>query len=375
MKERRLEWVMIVLIGSLLLGIIPSAASWGTVYAGSDQGVVTTAEQIQSKLVNAMKSRIESLTFNYKGRTAMLRGMLNKAVTAALEVDVYTKYVVDSYSFTWRGTENAAAVAVRLIYRETPAQTSYVNARVKQIAKELIKPGMDDHAKIKVIHDWIVLNLKYDTALRKYTAYEGLKSGEAVCQGYSLLTYKLLKEASIANLIVEGTAGGQLHAWNLIKLQGNWYHLDATWDDPTPDQAGQIHYNYYLRTDKQMAKDHTWTRKKYPAATVSYRDNLTKLQAASASPAARFYQSLMDDLGYNLYLAGTTVSSIEGIKSKVQEAMKMGRNSVSLRYSGSVDQLTEDLPHLYDLNIRHITYFNEPLEDTPDLKVRLNWES
>lgn len=66
----------------------------------------------------------------------------------------------------------------------------------------------------------MVLNLKYDTTYTKYTAYEGLKSGSAVCQGYSLLTYKLLKGAGIANKIVEGTAWQGARA---NRMPGIWF--------------------------------------------------------------------------------------------------------------------------------------------------------
>ncbi|RAN85873.1 transglutaminase, partial [Bacillus sp. SRB_28] len=75
---------------------------------------------------------------------------------------------------------------------------------------------MTDHEKVKVIHDWIVLNLSYDTSLKKYTAYDGLVTGSTVCQGYSLLAYRMLERVGIDNRIVEGTAGGQLHAWNIV---------------------------------------------------------------------------------------------------------------------------------------------------------------
>lgn len=365
---------MFVLLGSLLLGAIPSVSSWGTVYASSDSNVLTTASQVQSKLTSAMKSRLSHLSFTYKGETSSLKSLLNKAVTGALDADVYTKYVVDSYSFSWRGTGTSATVTVRFVFRETAEQTTYVNNRVKQVVKDIITPGMNDHGKIKAIHDWIVLHLKYDTKLRKYTAYDGIKTGEAVCQGYALLAYKLLQQAGIHNLIVEGTAGDQLHAWNLVKLQGNWYHMDTTWDDPTPDQSGRVHYNYYLRTDKQMRKDHTWTRK-YPPAAVSYRDTLQTLADKSTGAAKVGYETLREDLGYTLYTDNIAVHSASGLKDKVMEAIRQDQRTATIRYSGSLDQLTDDLSRLYDLNISQITYYNEPLEDTPDWKVRVDWEN
>ena len=148
-----------------------------------------------------------------------------------------------------------------------------MNRKVTNVLKEIIKPSMTDHEKVKVIHDWIVLNLSYDTSLKKYTAYDGLVTGSTVCQGYSLLAYRMLERVGIDNRIVEGTAGGQLHAWNIVNLDGKWYHMDTTWDDPTPDRKGKVSHSYYLLSDDEMARDHIWTGKsKYPAAPAPYRE-------------------------------------------------------------------------------------------------------
>ena len=145
---------------------------------------------------------------------------------------------------TYRGTSSSANVTVRLSYRETAEQTNYVNQNADSILKRIIKPGMNDHEKVKAIHDWVVRNLKYDTTLTKYTAYDGLYTGSTVCQGYSLLTHKLLKGAGIPEQNRGGTASdnpqGQLHAWNLVLLDGKWYHLDTTWNDPVPDRDNEV---------------------------------------------------------------------------------------------------------------------------------------
>ncbi|MNS82649.1 hypothetical protein D3C72_1163970 [compost metagenome] len=68
------------------------------------------------------------------------------------------------------------------------------------------------------------------------------------------------------------------------------------------------------------------------------------------------------------------MNSAEGLKAKVLEAIKQGQHTTTIRYSGTDEQLISDLPQLYDLDISHITYYNEPLEDTSDLKVRVDWE-
>ncbi|MBP2002440.1 hypothetical protein J2Z69_003513 [Paenibacillus shirakamiensis] len=369
---RRVETLSFILCGSLLLGAVPSTMHWNTVYASADTSSFASRQQIEAKILQAAQHREETISFKYKGPTSSLKTMLTDALNTALEQDVYTKYVVDSYAFSWRGNETSASITVRMTYRETAAQTAYVAAQVKAIINSLKLTSMNEHEKVKAIHDWVVLHLKYDQSLGKYTAYEGLKTGEAVCQGYSLLTFRLLKEAGILSLIAEGSAGGQLHAWNLIQLDGRWYHMDTTWDDPVPDQLGKVHYNYYLRTDAQMAKDHVW-KKPVPAAVSNYRMILENTISSAQGSVKTRLQSLQADLNYDLYQNGKAVHTAEGLKQKVQEAMAQGITSITLRYTGTVTQLHLDLPNLYDLDIDAITYSSEPLEDTRDLKVKVNW--
>ena len=74
---------------------------------------------------------------------------------------------------------------------------------------------------MKAIHDYVVKHVSYDTSYKAYTAYEALVNRSAVCQGYALLTYQLLKEAGIENHFVTGTGDGQPHAWNIVKLKTN----------------------------------------------------------------------------------------------------------------------------------------------------------
>ncbi|MFD1903973.1 transglutaminase domain-containing protein [Paenibacillus rhizoplanae] len=267
----------------LVFAAIPPATYWGYehAYAASDSAVVQTTQGMTQKLAGAMSNRRETITFTYQGKTAKLKSEIQTAINQAMGSDPYLYYIIDSYAFSYRGSTRAVHVTVQVEYRETLQQTAYVNKQVKAILQQIITPGMNNHQKIKAIHDWVVLNLEYDHSHRKYTAYEGLQTGSAVCQGYTLLTYKLLLGAGIPNRIVEGTARAadgvtQSHAWNLVQLNGAWYHLDTTWDDPDPSPEGGISTLYYMRTDAQLRLDHTWT-KSYPAASTSYAQTLSKL--------------------------------------------------------------------------------------------------
>lgn len=63
---------------------------------------------------------------------------------------------------------------------------------------------------------------------------------------------------------VVGDAGGP-HAWNMVKVDGNWwYHLDTAWNDPIPDQGSKVRYDYILLSDETLSKDHEWDTDLYP---------------------------------------------------------------------------------------------------------------
>ncbi|MDR0270770.1 transglutaminase domain-containing protein [Paenibacillus sp.] len=380
MRWKRISVAKVVLVGTLIAAVVPPGIDWEMVYASTTSGanVVRTDQELQKMLLSSINQRLSQVQFIYQGKTDQLKGQLKKALEQVLESDPYMNYTIESYGYSYSGNTKSANVNVQLSYRETADQTAYVSKRVRSILDDIIKPGMNDHEKIKVIHDWVVLHLKYDDSLRNYTAYDGLSSGKAVCQGYSLLTYKMLKDAGIKNLIVEGTAAprdtgiSQLHAWNLVLLDGKWYHLDTTWDDPAPDKTGEVGINYYLRTDVQMKKDHNWT-KSYPLANTLYRDTMTKLISRNDGMQS-FYKKLKIELEYQLYDSSEIVNSSSKLRTKVKAVIKQGEQSLLFRYHGSHVNLMDDLQGLYRLGINSISYVESELDETKDLRVYVTWK-
>ena len=140
-------------------------------------------------------------------------------------------------------------------YYTTANQETAVTTELDSLMPTLVHDGMSDYEKVKAIYDYICETVTYvsderlyDKAdLLKYTAYAALIQNEAVCQGYAVLLYRMLLEAGIDCRVVTGTgyngeAWGE-HAWNIVKLDGKYYYLDATWD------AGKApeNYDYFLR--------------------------------------------------------------------------------------------------------------------------------
>ena len=145
-----------------------------------------------------------------------------------------------------------------------------VEAKSREIINEVIKPSMSDLEKEKALHDYVVLNTAFDYINYKnntipkesYSAYGVLIKGVGVCQGYASAMHKLLNMAGVEAKFITGTGKvenrSEPHGWNLVKINGQWYHLDTTWDDPAPDRPGKVSYKYFNLTDSEMRKDHSW---------------------------------------------------------------------------------------------------------------------
>lgn len=124
--------------------------------------------------------------------------------------------------------------------------------KVAELMGAAILPDMTDWQKALSVHDYIVLHTVYDESLRKNTGYDSLIDGSTVCYGYSMLYMDVMNRLGIPCQIVicDDTGEGIGHAWNLVQLEGQWYHVDLTWDDPTPDVYGYVSHSCFLKTDE-----------------------------------------------------------------------------------------------------------------------------
>lgn len=115
--------------------------------------------------------------------------------------------------------------------------------------------------KLKVFHDYLVLNSSfefsetsqdYNTSI--YNAFgSGEPQGNIQCNGYAKAMQYLCDKAGIVSMVITGeSAEGASHAWNIVDVDGKWYNLDCTWDDPLMDPPNykNIRYNYFLVPDK-----------------------------------------------------------------------------------------------------------------------------
>lgn len=145
-----------------------------------------------------------------------------------------------------------------------------LSIKVQQIMDQYEKDN--DYETVVSYHDYIVSHVKYgfldgEEEQLSYTAEGALLKGTAVCNGYAEAMELLLLCSGIDTRMAVGTASGVDHAWNIVDIQGQWYHVDTTWDDPVPDTGEDPMHVYLNIDDTVMEKTHTWNRNAYPACT------------------------------------------------------------------------------------------------------------
>lgn len=147
-----------------------------------------------------------------------------------------------------------------------------VNAKVDEIYNSLINPNASKIENIRVIHDYIINNSKYDSQRSDYNiinyksdlAYGPLIQGYGICGGYSDAMQLFLEKLNIKNYRISSDS----HVWNAVYLNNAWYHLDLTWDDPVTSNKTDILQDDFLliTTDdllKKEVKEHNFNQDVY----------------------------------------------------------------------------------------------------------------
>lgn len=157
----------------------------------------------------------------------------------------------------------------------------------RQRIRSLIHPGMTDAQKILALHDDLVHRATY-TRETKGNCTDLLLDGRGTCEAYSRTLWLLCRMAGIPCHIVYGHTT-ENHAWNLVRIEHRWYHVDATWNDPVNHSNPNHHilsHRYFLLSDKQISTDHSWARSHLPEAASKNADYYRQLGCFFSADAA-----------------------------------------------------------------------------------------
>lgn len=181
----------------------------------------------------------------------------------------------------WSTKGKTATLTFSATYRTTLKQEKAVDDKIKSLLKSWKLEDASDYEKVKKVHDYIINRVAYDQTYQKYSAYDALINKSSVCEGYATAAYRLFTELGLESRIITGGAGVNkpiAHAWNIVKVDGQWYNIDLTWDDPITNTGEQIlTYDFFLKSDEDFKyhyRDPFYTTKDflkaYPIAEESY---------------------------------------------------------------------------------------------------------
>ena len=159
-------------------------------------------------------------------------------------------------SIVFNFSNNVIEIEIRHTYSKN--EIELINKSVDEIINTVIVDNMAVREQIKAIHDYIINNTEYDTlksdnindtTYKSNTAYGVLFEKFGICSGYSDTMKIFLDKLNIINYKISNDQ----HIWNLVYLNGGWYHLDLTWDDPI-SEVNITRDNYFLIDSKTLEK-------------------------------------------------------------------------------------------------------------------------
>lgn len=280
------------------------------------------------ELENVIFEQMSRLNPNFKIKYTGSLENVEDFLKNIVHKDIYVNSNISKVNWDITGSKAVVSINVNVSYIITPEKRILADKEIDNILSEIIEPYMNNHEKVKAVHDYIVLNGKYDINSIYYSDYDLLMEGTSVCNGYALLTYNMLQKLNIPVSLVSGTAAGEAHIWNMVKLDNYWFHLDTTWDDPIPD-GDTVSYTYYMLTEKEISKDHTIDENlKVPKSTKSYYEYLKELS----------YNKLLAETGLDMYNEENLVKDEAELKSILNKKISCHPLRISVRLDKSISK-------------------------------------
>lgn len=257
-----------------------SAIAWDREAYAGDFAYLTLndgEQQVYYEILTAMLEHRESVTVSTLDPQAL--ELVYKAVCA----DYGGLYWVSGYVYT-QHTVNGTPVSMDFAPKYTMdyEQRLKLQEQIDASAKEYlagISVTDSDYEKAKYVFETLVQNVDYDASAKNSQNILSVFLGRAtVCQGYACATQYLLHLLGIQSVIVTGSANGQSHAWNLVRLDGDYYYMDTTWGnsrylDSTSRMEKYVNYNYLAVTSEEISRTHTLDNSFALPECVSMDDN------------------------------------------------------------------------------------------------------
>ncbi|MFR1286838.1 MAG: transglutaminase domain-containing protein [Subdoligranulum sp.] len=224
-----------------------------------DDNNIQAAQTIVERVANAVKNHTETAEkVNIKDLN--LDKDLVLSTLADLNARVEGGEAISKLS-CYYSRDTGLAVAIGLEYC-TAQDVAAMQVKLDQLVDQANTLCQTDLEKVFYVHEWLVQNIAYDrehlsdNVQDDHNLRGALLDGTAVCDGYAKTYALTLRKLGITGVLVTSKDIG--HAWNMVELDGNWYQVDCTWDDPVDgsDQLGYCMHKHLLCTTEEMNTNH-----------------------------------------------------------------------------------------------------------------------
>ena len=224
-----------------------------------DDNNIQAAQTIVERVANAVKNHTETAEkVNIKDLN--LDKDLVLSTLADLNARVEGGEAISKLS-CYYSRDTGLAVAIGLEYC-TAQDVAAMQVKLDQLVDQANTLCQTDLEKVFYVHEWLVQNIAYDRehlsddVQDDHNLRGALLEGTAVCDGYAKTYALTLRKLGITGVLVTSKDIG--HAWNMVELDGNWYQVDCTWDDPVDgsDQLGYCMHKHLLCTTEEMNTNH-----------------------------------------------------------------------------------------------------------------------
>jgi len=223
-----------------------------------------------------------SETFSSKSDALDMIRALDKETTAILGAfdlqNIFSSNVKGSTSEVSSGVFKIQMGQYNYEYKNSKSDLASADQIIDNIVNDIKSVSTNEYETIQAIYDYVIKTYSYqkwsssDTdfpnVINERNILLGLQGKGVVCDAYAMLLCRMFDKAGIENKFVMGSVQGGLHIWNIVKLEGVWYHIDATWGDDDQD-----YYNkYFLAGDTNISNYHVWDKTQYPETSATAYD-------------------------------------------------------------------------------------------------------
>lgn len=246
--------VLLIILSAVGVATVNSAENESTEYnlITYNKELYENNKEACDRLYEGLCNRQDQIWFSDLKLTKTQMGYLFKTVLRKYPELFYVNH--NQYGV---GSYGTYADLVVPYYRFDSDQISAKQEEFNRCAQKLIAgltPDMSEYDRALIIHDRLAIHCKYldEDGDGHITAYDAIVDGNANCQGYTSSYSYLLSLAGVRSEIVESSE--MYHIWNKVCIDGEYYNVDLTWDDPIPDKAGYAKHKYFLLSDEEIMK-------------------------------------------------------------------------------------------------------------------------